>query len=90
MTPRLGAGGIYMLSQFGEGMEWGVGWSLIWFTKLTQHYQLLTLWTDTLTAAEFYQKLGFKADPNWEHTTHHLQLSDMEYSPLSLNWGFLC
>lgn len=39
-----------------------------------QHYQLLTLRTDTLAAAQFYQTLGFKTQPSWEHTTHHLQL----------------
>lgn len=39
-----------------------------------QHYQLLTLRTDAQSAAQFYQKLGFKTHPNWEHTTHHLQL----------------
>ncbi|HEY9640493.1 MAG TPA: GNAT family N-acetyltransferase [Coleofasciculaceae cyanobacterium] len=40
-----------------------------------QHYQLLTLRTDTPAADQFYQTLGFKTYPNWEHTTHHLQLS---------------
>jgi GNAT superfamily N-acetyltransferase len=49
--------------------------------EASQHYQLLTLRTDTLAAAEFYQKLGFKTHPNWEHTTHHLQLSEIEYYP---------
>ncbi|WP_169617936.1 GNAT family N-acetyltransferase [Nodosilinea sp. P-1105] len=49
-----------------------------------QHYQLLTLRTDTPAAAEFYQKLGFKTHPSWEHTTHHLQLSQEEDDPLSL------
>jgi GNAT superfamily N-acetyltransferase len=49
-----------------------------------QHYQLLTLRTDTLAAAEFYQKLGFKTHPSWEHTTHHLQLNQEEDYPLSL------
>lgn len=49
-----------------------------------RHYQLLTLRTDTPAADKFYQKLGFKTHPNWEHTTHHLQLGDIEYSPLSL------
>jgi GNAT superfamily N-acetyltransferase len=53
--------------------------------EANQYYQLLTLRTDTVTAAEFYQKLGFKTDPNWEHTTHHLQLGDMEYSFLNLH-----
>jgi Acetyltransferase (GNAT) domain len=53
--------------------------------KINQHYQLLTLQTDTPDANEFYQKLGFKTDPNWEHTTHHLQLSAMAYYPLSLH-----
>ncbi len=49
-----------------------------------QHYQLLTLRTDTPAAAEFYQKLGFKTHPSWEHTTHHIQLNQAEYYPLSL------
>lgn len=49
-----------------------------------QHYHLLTLRTDTPAADEFYQKLGFKTYPSWEHTTHHLQLSQIEYYPLSL------
>jgi GNAT superfamily N-acetyltransferase len=49
-----------------------------------QHYQLLTLRTDTSAADKFYQKLGFKTHPRWEHTTHHLQLSEMEYYPLSV------
>lgn len=53
--------------------------------EANQHYQLLTLRTDTVAADEFYQKLGFKTAPNWEHTTHHLQLGEMEYSPLSLH-----
>jgi len=48
----------------------------------SQHYQLLTLRTDTLAADRFYQKLGFKTDPTWEHTTHHLQLNEIEYYPL--------
>jgi ribosomal protein S18 acetylase RimI-like enzyme len=43
--------------------------------EANQHYQLLTLRTDNLAAKEFYQKLGFKTQPSWEHTTHHLQLS---------------
>jgi GNAT superfamily N-acetyltransferase len=50
-----------------------------------QHYQLLTLRTDTPAADKFYQKLGFKTQPNWEHTTHHLQLGDLNYLPLSLH-----
>ncbi|MBW4484170.1 MAG: GNAT family N-acetyltransferase [Tildeniella torsiva UHER 1998/13D] len=40
------------------------------------HYQLLTLRTDTAAADAFYQTLGFKAEPHWPHTTHHLQLRD--------------
>jgi N-acetylglutamate synthase-like GNAT family acetyltransferase len=52
--------------------------------EANQHYQLLTLRTDTLTADEFYQKLGFKTYPSWGHTTHHLQLSEKHY-PLSLH-----
>lgn len=51
--------------------------------EATQHYQLLTLRTDTIAADNFYQKLGFKTQPNWKHTTHHLQLSKTEYYPLS-------
>lgn len=53
--------------------------------EANQHYQLLTLRTDTQEANQFYQKLGFKISPNWEHTTHHLQLGEMEYSPLNLH-----
>jgi GNAT superfamily N-acetyltransferase len=53
--------------------------------EATKHYQLLTLRTDTPAADKFYQKLGFKTQPNWEHTTHHLQLGKMNDSPLSLN-----
>ena len=49
-----------------------------------QHYPLLTLRTDTLAADAFYQKLGFKILPCWEHTTHHLQLHEIEYYPLSV------
>jgi GNAT superfamily N-acetyltransferase len=48
-----------------------------------QHYQLLTLRTNTAAGDEFYRKLGFQTHPNWEHTTHHLQLSEIEYYPLS-------
>jgi GNAT superfamily N-acetyltransferase len=46
-----------------------------------QHYQLLTLRTTTPTADGFYQKLGFRTHPRWEHTTHHLQLGMSEYYP---------
>jgi GNAT superfamily N-acetyltransferase len=46
-----------------------------------QHYQLLTLRTDTPEADRFYQKLGFKTYPNWEHTTHHLQLTKKIWFP---------
>ncbi|TAE62842.1 MAG: N-acetyltransferase [Oscillatoriales cyanobacterium] len=53
--------------------------------EANQHYQLLTLRTDTPAANKFYQKLGFKTQPNWEHTTHHLQLGDLNYLPLSLH-----
>ncbi len=53
--------------------------------EANQHYQLLTLRTDTPAADKFYQKLGFKSDPSWEHTTHHLQLSKIAYYPLSLH-----
>lgn len=42
--------------------------------EASQHYQLLTLRTDTPAGNQFYQKLQFKTQPNWEHTTHHLQL----------------
>jgi GNAT superfamily N-acetyltransferase len=48
----------------------------------SQHYQLLTLRTDTLAADRFYQKLGFKTYPAWENTTHYLQLNEIEYYPL--------
>lgn len=59
----------------------GVGRMLVTqlIQEANQHYQLLTLRTDTLAANEFYQKLGFKTHPSWEHTTHHLQLNQMEY-----------
>ena len=50
--------------------------------EASQHYHLLALRTDTLAADKFYQKLGFKTHPNWEHTTHHLQLSEGAYFPL--------
>lgn len=53
--------------------------------EANQHYQLLTLRTDTLAANGFYQSLGFRTHPSWEHTTHHLQLSKVEYYPLSLH-----
>lgn len=69
------------------GAAWrrcGVGRLLV--NQLTdeagQHFHLLTLRTDTLTADKFYQKLGFKIYPSWEHTTHHLQLGEVEYLPL--------
>lgn len=48
----------------------------------SQRYQLLTLRTDTSAGDKFYQKLGFKTHPNWEHTTHYLQLTDTDYYPL--------
>ncbi|MEM8778035.1 MAG: GNAT family N-acetyltransferase [Cyanobacteria bacterium P01_G01_bin.49] len=48
-----------------------------------QHYRLLTLRTNMAAADKFYQKLGFKTQPRWEHTTHHLQLGKVEYYPLS-------
>jgi GNAT superfamily N-acetyltransferase len=41
-----------------------------------QHYQLLTLRTDTIAGDEFYRKLGFKTNPIWKNTTHYLQLSE--------------
>jgi GNAT superfamily N-acetyltransferase len=44
--------------------------------EAAKHYQLLTLRTDTPAADRFYQQLGFKTHPNWEHTTHHLQLGE--------------
>ncbi len=53
--------------------------------EANQHYQLLTLRTDTQAANMFYQKLGFKTHPSWEHTTHHLQLGKTAYYPLSLH-----
>lgn len=53
--------------------------------EANQHYQLLTLRTDTQAADAFYQKLGFKTHPNWKHTTHHLQLGKTAYCPLSLH-----
>jgi GNAT superfamily N-acetyltransferase len=46
--------------------------------EASQHYQLLTLRTDTPAADRFYQKLGFKTQGNWQHTTHHLQLSEID------------
>ncbi|MBE9156868.1 GNAT family N-acetyltransferase [Nodosilinea sp. LEGE 06152] len=45
------------------------------------HYQLLTLRTDTPAADEFYQTLGFKTEPHWTHTTHHLQLGNVGDCP---------
>jgi GNAT superfamily N-acetyltransferase len=50
--------------------------------EASQHFHLLTLRTDTPAANQFYQELGFKTHPSWEHTTHHLQLSRVEYIPL--------
>jgi hypothetical protein len=49
--------------------------------RLCKHSQIsnrVTLRTDTLAADEFYQKLRFQIHPNWEHMTHHLQLSEIE------------
>ncbi|MCU0547614.1 MAG: GNAT family N-acetyltransferase [Oscillatoriaceae cyanobacterium Prado104] len=53
--------------------------------EAAKYYQLLTLRTDTPAADKFYRELGFKTHPNWEHTTHHLQLGEKKYYPLSLN-----
>lgn len=53
--------------------------------EANQHYQLLTLRTDTSAAKKFYHKLGFKTHPIWKNTTHHLQLSETEYYPLNLD-----
>ncbi|MEM7591726.1 MAG: GNAT family N-acetyltransferase [Cyanobacteria bacterium P01_A01_bin.83] len=54
----------------------GVGLLLV--TKLIheakQHYELITLRTDTSAADEFYRKLGFKTEPIIQHATHHLKL----------------
>ncbi len=52
-----------------------------------QHYQLLTLRTDTVAADRFYQKLGFQTHPQWEYTTHYLQLGKVAYYPLSVRCG---
>ena len=49
--------------------------------EASQHCQLLTLRTQTLAADKFYQQLGFKTAPCWEHTTHHRQLSEVDYYP---------
>ncbi|MEA5451340.1 GNAT family N-acetyltransferase [Leptolyngbya sp. CCNP1308] len=49
------------------------------------HYQLLTLRTDTAAAEAFYQTLGFKTKPHWTHTTHHLQLKDVDTYPSVLS-----
>ena len=51
--------------------------------EASKHYQLLTLRTNTLAGDRFYQRLGFKTVPTWVHTTHHLQLSNVEYYPTS-------
>ncbi|MEA5502289.1 GNAT family N-acetyltransferase [Halotia wernerae UHCC 0503] len=51
--------------------------------EANQNYQLLRLRTDTQIGDIFYQKLGFKTHPTWEHTTHHLQLGKTTYYPLS-------
>lgn len=45
------------------------------------HYQLLTLRTDTAAADRFYHQLGFCPSSNWEHSTHHLQLTPSAYFP---------
>lgn len=50
--------------------------------EASQYYYLLTLRTDTQSADRFYQKLGFSTHPNWEHTTHHIQVSEQEYLPV--------
>ncbi|MEO0836736.1 MAG: GNAT family N-acetyltransferase [Cyanobacteria bacterium J06642_3] len=42
-----------------------------------QHYELLTLRTDTSAVHKFYQKLGFKTEPIIKHATHHLQLENV-------------
>jgi GNAT superfamily N-acetyltransferase len=39
------------------------------------YYQQLTLRTDTREADQFYQSLGFRTQPSWEHTTHYLLLA---------------
>jgi GNAT superfamily N-acetyltransferase len=67
--------------------RFGVGSSLVaqLIHEAHQHYRLLTLRTDTQAAAQFYQKLGFKTHPNWEHTTHHLQLGKIADYPLNLH-----
>ena len=41
-----------------------------------RHYQLLTLRTDAVEADQFYQQLGFKTNPIFSHTTHHLRLNN--------------
>jgi GNAT superfamily N-acetyltransferase len=53
--------------------------------EANQHYQLLTLRTDTSAADEFYQELGFKTYPIWKNTTHHIQLSETAYYTLNLD-----
>ncbi|MBD2034406.1 hypothetical protein H6F76_05075 [Leptolyngbya sp. FACHB-321] len=70
-----------MLSQAGESRELvdSLVHQIIHGAK--QHYHLLTLRTDTLAVAQFYQSLGFRTHPHWEHTTHHLQLSAATYHP---------
>ncbi len=45
------------------------------------HYQLLTLRTDTAAADAFYQTLGFKTEPHWIYTTHHLRLREIDDYP---------
>lgn len=49
-----------------------------------RHYRLLTLRADMLAATTFYQVLGFKTEPSWAHTTHHLQLGEVDYYPPNL------
>lgn len=72
-----------------ESVWWRDGRGRLLVTQLIheahQHYQLLTLRTDMSAADEFYQELGFKTHPIWKNTTHHLQLSETEYYPLSLD-----
>jgi GNAT superfamily N-acetyltransferase len=64
----------------------GIGRSLVehLIHEAKQHYQLLTLRTNTIEGAEFYQKLGFKTYPNFQYMTHHLQLSELKYYPSNL------
>ncbi|HEY9624527.1 MAG TPA: GNAT family N-acetyltransferase [Crinalium sp.] len=46
-------------------------------TVALEHYQQLTLRTDTVVGDRFYQQLGFQRTTTLDHTTHYLNLSEL-------------